>query len=185
MKDTYDSEESCPLKNTSMTANERNSSSRFERPDLRSLAVYTACCALIYPFLYVITLICNGRSLFEVRLYVGLGCTVVSTIIGIFLLKFAKRFIEASSTSPLYPYYFAISLTSCISTRRPSLGNVATAESCPATCSNNTAGALRIGIWSDQPALSSTCATYPKTFARFYGREWRDRPVCNAMCSHE
>ena len=69
----------------------------FERPDLRSLAVYGFCCALVYPVLYVVTLICNGRSLFEVRLFVGLGCTVVSFVLGLFLLKFARRFIEASS----------------------------------------------------------------------------------------
>ena len=43
------------------------------------------------------TLLCRERSLIEVRLLVGLGCTTVALVMGFFLHKFAKRFIEASS----------------------------------------------------------------------------------------
>ena len=71
----------------------------FERPDMRTLAQYTICCALIYPFLYSITLICNGRSLFEVRLMVGLGCAIVSFGVGLYLLEFAERVMAACSES--------------------------------------------------------------------------------------
>ena len=85
--------------NTSRIPNPFSSSSsrRFEQPDVRSLAMYTVCCATIYPFLYAVTLLCRGRSLFEVRLLVALGCTTVAFAMGFFLLKFAKRFIEATS----------------------------------------------------------------------------------------
>lgn len=54
-------------------------------------------CALIYPFLFAVSEIAQNRTLFLVRVYVSFGCSVVGIVVGVGLLGFAKRYMEAAS----------------------------------------------------------------------------------------
>ena len=81
-------------------ANDETLQASFERPRCRRLLIHIATCAIIYPFLYFITWVAEGRSLFAVRTLVGLGTATVAFVIGFFLIDYATKFMEASSESP-------------------------------------------------------------------------------------
>jgi hypothetical protein len=82
--------------------------SRFQRCNLTDLACYLLVCAIAYPFLYLITLLAGGRSLFTARLLVGLGCAIVALSLGFFLQELEIRFLEVASKSDLRFEYFDV-----------------------------------------------------------------------------
>ena len=69
----------------------------FERPSFSRIAILTVLCVLTYPTFYLLTLVARGKSLFVVRLIVGMWCSVVGFAIGYFLLKTGAQHLEATS----------------------------------------------------------------------------------------
>lgn len=71
----------------------------FERPDWKRLAFYVIICLFAWPFLLLVSLIANHKSIFWARFIVALGSGALGFGLALVLLEFAKRFLEAASMS--------------------------------------------------------------------------------------
>ena len=69
----------------------------FEVPQWKKLALHTGLCALSYPFLLIFAIIGQGKTLFWSRLFVGAGCGILGSTLGLSLVNMARGVLEAAS----------------------------------------------------------------------------------------
>jgi hypothetical protein len=67
----------------------------FEPPDWKQLAVHIMLCLIAFPAISLILPLAQG-SIFWVRVYVSLGCSLVGLSIGYSLLQLVRKWIEAA-----------------------------------------------------------------------------------------
>jgi hypothetical protein len=107
-------------------------SRHFEPPEWRPLAVHTALCLIAYPVVSLLLPLARG-SIFWVRAYVSLGCSVVGLSIGFSLLALVRKWIEAAGKRPTLSHHHTsthFGICSVSDRRRPVLPTLRSVGNC-------------------------------------------------------